>query len=107
MRKLSLSFISMLVCIAIITAVVVVVLASVQDYGSRYEGRRLEEVRETVLSYIAQCYALEGAYPPDLQYLEDNYGMIMDKSRYIYHYEVFASNMFPDVKVLRLKGADD
>ncbi len=107
MRKLSLSFISMLVCIAIITAVVVVVLAGVQDYGSRYEGRRLEEVRETVLSYIAQCYALEGVYPPDLQYLEDNYGMIMDKSRYIYHYEVFASNMFPDVKVLRLKGADD
>ena len=26
-----------------------------------------------------QCYALEGAYPPNLEYLEDNYGLILDE----------------------------
>ena len=107
MKKLSLSFISMLVCLAIIAAVALTAVISVQDFGSRYEDRKLNEVRDTVLSYIAQCYALEGEYPPDLQYLEDNYGLIMDKNRYIYHYEKFASNIFPDVKVLLLKERGD
>ena len=107
MKKMSLSFVSMLVCLAIMAALALLVIINVQEYGSSYNERRLDEIRNTLLSYVSQCYALEGAYPPDLQYLEDNYGLIMDKSRYIYHYEMFASNIFPDVKVLYLRETGD
>ena len=103
MKKMSLSFVSMLVCLAVMAALALLVVINVKEYGSSYNERRLDEIRSTVLSCVSQCYALEGAYPPDLQYLEDNYGLIMDKSRYIYHYEMFASNIFPDVKVLYLR----
>ena len=107
MKKMSLSFVSMLVCLAIMAALALLVIINVQEYGSSYNERRLDEIRNTLLSCVSQCYALEGAYPPDLQYLEDNYGLIMDKSRYIYHYEMFASNIFPDVKVLYLRETGD
>lgn len=103
MRKMSLSFISMLVSLAVMAAIALLVIINVRQYGSGYNASRLNEIRSTVLSSVSQCYALEGAYPPDLEYLEDNYGLIMDKSRYIYHYEMFASNIFPDVKVLYLR----
>jgi hypothetical protein len=107
MRKMSLSFIAVLAGLAVIAAVTLLTFISIADYSGRYEDSRLGEVRDTVLGCVAQCYALEGAYPPDLAYLEDNYGLMLDRSRYIYHYELFASNIFPDVKVLSLKGTGD
>ena len=103
MRKPSLAVIAMLVSLAVITVVMIMAFAAIRGYGSHYDETRLKEVRDTVLSAVSQCYALEGAYPPDLGYLEENYGLILDRSRYIYHYEIFASNIFPDVKVLPLR----
>ena len=46
-----------------------------------------------------QCYAVEGAYPPDLQYLEDNYGLQVNKKDFYVTYEAFASNLPPTVRV--------
>lgn len=72
---------------------------SLADYSDNYSEKSLREIRDTVLAHIAQCYALEGRYPPDLYYLETNYGLQFNPDKYIYHYELFASNIFPDVKV--------
>ena len=107
MKKLNLSFISILVALAVIVVVAVIVFISVQNYGSQFDTRRANEIRDTVLSSVSQCYALEGEYPPDLAYLEANYALILDKSRYIYHYQLFASNIFPDVKVLAINKAGE
>ncbi len=107
MKKPSLSIITIMVSLAAIAIVAVFVLLSMRSFGQQHEGRKVGQVRDAVLSYIAQCYALEGAYPPNLQYLEDNYGLIMDTGRYIYHYDMFASNMFPDVKVLVISRAGE
>lgn len=61
-------------------------------------------LRATVLDRAVQCYALEGAYPPSLFYLEENYGLQVDRSRYIVTYEAFAPNLLPDVTVLQKDG---
>ncbi|GKI16598.1 hypothetical protein CE91St44_30830 [Oscillospiraceae bacterium] len=61
-------------------------------------------LRATVLERAVQCYALEGAYPPSLAYLEENYGLQVDRSRYIVTYEAFAPNLLPDVTVLQKGG---
>ena len=47
-----------------------------------------------------QCYALEGAYPQSLSYLEENYGVQVNHSRFIVSYEAYASNQLPAVAVL-------
>ena len=67
-----------------------------QDY--RAEGKRaLEEaVRQTALA----CYAAEGVYPPDVAYMQEHYGLQYDESRYTVRYQVYASNLMPDITVL-------
>lgn len=61
------------------------------------ERRQLEKcVRRTV----AACYAAEGKYPANLQYLQDNYGLIIDEDRYSVKYNAFAENMMPEITVL-------
>ena len=59
-------------------------------------------LQDAVLRATVQCYAIEGMYPPDVQYLEDNYGVVYDHDRFIVHYEVFASNILPDITVVDL-----
>ena len=57
-------------------------------------------IREAVQRSALQCYAVEGVYPPNLQYLKDNYGLQVNTEDYYISYEAFASNLPPTVKVV-------
>ena len=59
-----------------------------------------EAIRNTVLRCAVECYAVEGAYPDSLGYLEERYGLTVNHRDFIVTYEVFASNVAPDVQVL-------
>ena len=58
-------------------------------------------IREAVQRSALQCYAVEGAYPPDLQYLEENYGLQVNTQDFYVTYDAFASNLPPTVRVTR------
>ena len=64
------------------------------------EGLSLAE--ESIRRAAVQCYALEGAYPADLSYLVDRYGVSVDPERYFVDYQYTASNLMPDITVLPL-----
>lgn len=72
-----------------------------------FSGKADEEGAETLRKGIAraavQCYAIEGRYPPSVEYLEENYGIQIDRSRYHVLYEGFASNIMPNITVLRIE----
>lgn len=55
--------------------------------------------REAVLRTVVECYAIEGIYPPDVKYMEDNYNFTYDTTKYYIHYDIFASNIMPTVEV--------
>lgn len=64
-------------------------------------GQTQASIKNTVLQCAVQCYAIEGTYPPDLAYLEDNYGLVYNQDAYIVAYEAYASNELPDITVLK------
>lgn len=68
--------------------------------GKTSEEERLRSVEQAVTRATVQCYAIEGQYPPNLEYLEANYGLSLDRQRYIIQYDVFASNIMPTILVL-------
>lgn len=107
MKKLSLTQICLFAAILIMVIVGLIIFSSIDNFKDQYTENRAAEIRSTVIQYVAQCYALEGAYPPDLAYLEARYGLQLDKDKYIYHYEMFASNIFPDVQVYAIPKAGD
>lgn len=57
-------------------------------------------IRRTVESSARQCYVIEGVYPPDLEYLEKNYGLQINTEDFYVRYEIYASNQPPAVKVV-------
>ena len=84
-------------------AAVVVLLGFFTAVNSLQEGQNSEgkqQLENSLRRAAVACYAAEGIYPPDLEYLEEHYGIQVDEARYTVAYDVFASNMMPDITVL-------
>lgn len=64
----------------------------------RREGR--QQLEQALRRTAAVCYAIEGQYPPSVEYMERHYGLQYDRGAYTVHYLIFASNLMPDVTVL-------
>ena len=62
-------------------------------------------VTEAVHNAALTCYAVEGAYPTDLEYLRSHYGLAYDQSRYLVRYDSFGSNLMPDISVTEVEAS--
>ena len=82
----------------LVLAVVFTVVAAAKSDTNRENAAAA--IRRTVENSARQCYVIEGVYPPDLKYLEDNYGLQVNTEDYYVSYEAFASNLPPTVKVV-------
>lgn len=71
------------------------------DGGRDIDDSSALAIREAVQRSALQCYAVEGAYPPDLRYLEENYGLQVNQQDFYVTYDAFASNLPPTVRVTR------
>lgn len=49
---------------------------------------------------IIQCYALEGYYPPDLNYIEEHYGLTYNKSDFFIDYQIEGENIKPAFTII-------
>lgn len=61
------------------------------------DKRRLEDVLRRA---AVACYATEGRYPPDLEYLQEHYGVQIDSRHFTVSYMPIAENLMPDITVL-------
>lgn len=78
-----------------------------QQLNTTSERERLRSVEQAVLKATVQCYAVEGQYPQNLAYLQENYGLVLDTEKYIIQYDIFASNIMPTVLVLPMDFEQD
>ena len=70
------------------------------EVSSKSEGLRVLE--DSVRRAVVTCYAVEGRYPDSLKYIEEHYGIHVDRTKYIVHYSIFASNIMPDIAVMEI-----
>ena len=67
---------------------------------NRTGQRSQETLRKAITRACIQCYAIEGRYPPSVEYLEENYGIQIDHDKYNVFYDGFASNIMPEITVI-------
>lgn len=85
---------------------VAVLLCFATALNSLSEGRDKEDLRqleEALRRSCVACYAAEGIYPPDLDYLKEHYGLQVDETRYVVRYSAIAENLMPDITVLEIE----
>ena len=72
---------------------------SMADAGEANREKETERILEVIDKALVQCYALEGSYPQSVEHLT-NYGVIIDRDRYVYYYDMFATYIRPSVSVI-------
>lgn len=70
--------------------------------GGRAGRESLALAEESVRRAALQCYALEGAYPQSVDYLEERYGVAVDPERFRIDYFYVGSNLMPEIHVVVL-----
>lgn len=89
-----------LLSLLLFLAVLFFFLFGVRAMESKSEEESLASLRNAIQRACVQCYAIEGRYPPSVEYLEDHYGIVIDRDRYHVFYDGWASNVMPDITVL-------
>lgn len=93
---------SMIVPLLIFAAFLIFFFVGVGNVSSVVTEESRDILQDAVVRATVQCYAIEGMYPPNIGYLEENYGLTYDHDRFIVHYEAFADNILPDITVIDL-----
>lgn len=75
-------------------------LAGAQETAARTKAEQLNVLDQAVKRATIQCYAIEGRYPPSVEYLEEHYGLSIDRKKYYVFYDGWASNIMPDITIL-------
>ena len=81
-------------------AVLLVFLTSLSNLAQGRSEEDKRQLEDALRRASVACYAAEGIYPPNLDYLREHYGIQIDETRYMVVYDVFASNLMPDITVL-------
>lgn len=91
---------SYIVSLAAMGAALAVFSIAVGSFAGRTGGREEETLRKAVTRATVSCYAIEGRYPPSVEYLEENYGVQIDRKKYSVFYDGFASNVMPEISII-------
>ena len=86
--------------IIILALVIALFIAAVAGASDKADASSAATLEKAIRRAAVQCYAIEGFYPPNVTYLEENYGIIVDYTKYIVEYRVFSGNVLPSIKVL-------
>lgn len=86
--------------VLILVAVLVVFIFFSNSIVSTNSEREKEILENAIDRSITQCYALEGVYPNDLTYLEENYGLIYNKEQFFVDYQYIGGNLRPDITII-------
>ncbi|MDE6518244.1 MAG: hypothetical protein K2L18_10425, partial [Acetatifactor sp.] len=78
-------------------------LRGIQSVSDTTIAKQQESLETALARSIAQCYAVEGMYPPSLNYLQEHYGLSYDKNKFMIDYQSIGANLMPEVVVLPVK----
>jgi hypothetical protein len=89
-----------IISMVIFTGIAVLFFLAVDAAGRTSIAKQQESLENALARDIVQCYAIEGRYPPSLEYLEQHYGLTYDKRTFFVDYMPIASNLYPDVTII-------
>lgn len=95
MKKVKFQFFSVIV----FALMVIYLLFGINSAQKGTDEEKHMILADAINRSAVQCYAIEGFYPPNIEYLEKNYGLIVDYDKYVVSYSVFASNIMPQIEV--------
>lgn len=91
---------SVLISILLFLLVIVLFYFGTDAWSGTTSKEQKATLERTLQESIVHCYCVEGRYPESLEYLQKNYGISYDKTRYFVDYQPIGENIMPDITVI-------
>lgn len=91
------------VTVLVFVAVMILVTGLLGRTGQSADREQTELLETALRNAAVTSYSVEGSYPASLDELIQKFGVIVDDSRFLVRYNVFAPNIMPDISVV-VKG---
>ena len=91
---------------AAFVALIVGFLILISAITTTSDSQETQLVYDAVKNAALTCYAAEGSYPENLQYLRDHYKLAYNQEKFVVEYDAFASNLMPTINVLERGNTD-
>lgn len=85
--------------IAVLFVVICIWVWFSRGSSQNIDDESMQALKAAVQRSAFQCYVVEGVYPPSLSYLEENYGLQINREDFYVTYDIFSSNIPPDIRV--------
>ena len=85
-------------------AVVAAFLLGLQNASGAVADEQLRMTEDSIRRAAVSCYAAEGSYPQNVQYLVDHYGVQIDEKKFVVNYSIIGSNTMPYIEVVPRGG---
>lgn len=99
-RTISLSHIWQFISMFFVLGFLIFFIVGVNTVDDTTSSEQAKSLETAVRRSVAQCYAVEGTYPPSLEYLEEHYGLLYDTDSFYIDYTAIGSNIMPDITIL-------
>ena len=100
MKPGTLKLISGLILAACMIMLSIFLIPLIGDTVAKNADMTQQTMQQAIERALVHCYAIEGSYPPSIEYLSENYGINLQEDRFYYYYEYIGSNIRPIVQVI-------
>ena len=90
--------------LVLFAVVAVWALLGVREAARRSDAEALRQTEQAIRQAAVGYFALEGAYPATYEQLKEYSGLAVDEEKYAIFYEIFASNLMPDITVIERRA---
>lgn len=89
------------ITIATAFAVLLTLVFGMNYIESSQQDEQIAVIETAIKKATIQCYSLEGAYPPNVEYLIDYYGVALDRNEFTVLYVTQGANIMPQISVIK------
>ncbi len=89
----------LLITVLVFVSIIVLFAFLLSRTGQTADREQATLLRNSLRSAAVSAYATDGAYPATLEDIKRNYGIVIDPGRFIVDYEIFATNVMPEITV--------
>ena len=86
--------------ILLFAVIIAVFTGGLKQASAAQGGEALRVAEDSLRRAVVSCYAIEGSYPESYNYVRDNYDVSIDDNKYAVYYEIFASNIMPNITIV-------
>ena len=90
--------------LVVFVLVAVLIIQGIGRASSVSDREELELAERAIRQAAVSCYAMDGAYPATFQDLKDRCSIAVNEEKYAVFYEIFASNIMPEITVTERWG---